>query len=241
MARISFDDIDKRIEEKKGGGDYKRINSFFLKDKESSYVKVLLDDIKNVAVYGVHIVKISTKTGKPILVHVDCLGKDCPLCAEAQKHTEEMYPLVSRTKDMVFVPMLTFTNYKGEEGLGFAILARTTSWAQSDFFPDMARYGIDENFEIQRTGTGTGTTYRFYPARKLPSGNPFPDIDLTQVCKDLNIDLPSDIYGRSDSYIRCWDKEQMEEYIETGLFPKIKHTEDSVAEEVAPRNTNHGF
>lgn len=243
MARISFNDIDQRIEEKKSfanGGNFKRINAFFLKDKESSYVKVLLDDIKNVEVHSVHLVKVNFNTGKHFTVHVDCLGNGCPLCEEAKNHTEEMYPVVTRARDMVYVPLLTFMNYKGEEEIGFSILGRSTTWAQSDFFPDMARYGIDGNFEIQRTGSGTGTTYRFYPARQLPNGKPFPNVDMKQVYKDLDIELPADIFGRHDSFVRSWDESQMEEYIETGMFPKIKQ-EDSVANEVTPRNTDHGF
>jgi len=243
MARINFNDIETRIEEKKNfaSGNFKRINGFFLKDKESSYVKVLLDDIKDVEVHSVHLVKIKTRTGKDFTIHVDCLGNNCPLCEEAKNHTEEMYPVVSKARDMVYVPLLTFVNYKGEEEIGFSVLGRSTSWAQSDFFPDMARYGITENFEIQRTGSGTGTTYRFYPARQLPSGKPFPDVDMKQVYADLNIELPADIYGRSDSYVRSWDVEQMEEYIETGAFPKTKANENEVADEVTPRTTNHGF
>lgn len=242
MARINFNDIEKRNEEKKAfanGGNFKRINSLWLKDRESAYVKVLLDDIKNVEVHSVHLVKIPTKSGKSFPIHVDCLGNNCPLCQEAQKHTEEMYPTVTKARDMVFVPVLSFMNYQGEEELNFAVLARSTSWASSDFFPDMARYGIDGNFEIQRTGSGTSTTYRFYPAVKLGNGNPFPKVDMKQVQKDLDIALPEDIYGRDDSFVRNWNEEQMFEYIETGKFPKAKAS--NVADEVTPRSMNHGF
>ena len=243
MARISFSDIDKRIEEKKSyvanGGNFKRINALWLKDRESAYVKVLLDDIKNVEVHSVHLVKMMSKSGKSYNIHVDCLGNNCPLCEEAKKHTEEKYPKVTKVRDMVYVPLLSFVNYEGEEELNFAILARSTSWASSDFFPDMARYGIDSNFEIQRTGSGTSTTYRFYPANKLGNGNAFPKIDMNQVYTDLSIELPDDIYGREDSFVRNWDEAQMLEYIETDKFPKPK--ENNVADEVTPRTTNHGF
>lgn len=146
MARINFNDIEKRNEEKKAfanGGNFKRISELWLKDRESAYVKVLLDDIKNVEVHSIHKVKIPTKTGKSFNIHVDCLGQGCPLCEEAKKHTEEMFPMVTRVRDMIYVPLLSFMNYQGEEELNFAVLARSTSWASSDFFPDMARYGID--------------------------------------------------------------------------------------------------
>ena len=236
MARINFNDIEKRNEEKKAfanGVNFKRISELWLKDRESAYVKVLLDDIKNVEVHSIHKVKIPTKTGKSFNIHVDCLGQGCPLCEEAKKHTEEMFPTVTRVRDMIYVPLLSFMNYQGEEELNFAVLA------SSDFFPDMARYGINGNFEIQRTGSGTSTTYRFYPAVKLGNGNPFPNVDMKQVYSDLNIELPDDIYGREDSLIRNWNEEQMLEYIETGKFPKVKT--NNVADEVTPRTMNHGF
>lgn len=98
MARISIDKIPS------GGGGYTKANYFALKaDRERATVRLLYNDISDVAVESIHEVPSDTGTWN---MKVGCLRNPgdpvdvCPLCASGNRPKYKIYiPLLNQTLD----------------------------------------------------------------------------------------------------------------------------------------------
>ena len=245
MARLSIAEMDKNISEQGSyqASDYKFIPTLYLKDKQSAFVKILLKNIEDVEVHSVHKVRMTSKKGKEYSIDVDCLGKGCPLCQHVNAQTtQEKFPLVTKARDMVYVPLVQVFDADGNPSLDYKILSRSSRWYRNTMCEAESRYGLDEVLEIQRSGQGVDTTYGIYSVKKGPKGAELPKLDIDKLKADLDI-ADDDISGRKDSLIKTWDADQMEEYLETKQYPTDHQEAAEEEEEVKPRTrtSNYGF
>lgn len=238
MSRLSLQDAEERLDNQQKGN---YINTFYLKnDKDHTIVQMLLDDVADIEVHSVHEVKMTSKNGNDYRVQVDCLGDNCPLCKEALKHENQKFPLVRKARDMVYIPLIRLYNEDGQYEPVYEIFSRSTRWYRDELAGYAARYDINGYIEIEKTGTGMKTTYKLYEARKGLDGNA---LDKPKSIAELKEDFDvkdDDICGRKDSLIKTWNKEDFEEFLETGTYPKGNTEEE---EEVKPRSrsSNRGF
>lgn len=243
MARLNFAEAEERMQAQSNyqGGDF--VKTLYLKDKENTFILSLLKDETEVEVHSIHKVKLMSKNGKEYSIDVDCLGRDkCPLCKEALNHTEEKYPMVSKAKDMVYVPIVRLYNYEKEFEPQYNILTRSTKWYRNTYIEAATRFDMEKPLEIMRSGTGVDTTWSLYPATKA-YGKAIPEVSAEQLIKDLDIDIDSSISGASNSIVKTWDADMMAIYIETGSWPSSNNSDDGdeEEEEVKPRNNKYGF
>lgn len=241
MARISFDDAEKRMDAQKSftGGNF--TNVLYLKDKENAYILSLLKDVTDVEVHSVHKVKMTSKNGKEFMVDVDCLGKGCPLCKEAQNHTNEKFPAVSKARDVVYVPVVKLYNNNKEFDPQYYVISRSTKWYRNTYVEAASRFDMNKPLEIVRSGSGVDTTWSIYPANKA-FGETIPEVNANQLIEDLDIDIDNSISGTQTSVVKTWDADQMEDYIETGTWPSssVEDAEDDKG--IKPRGNNkYGF
>ena len=201
MARISLADAEKREQERSnyGGGTF--INALWLKDKENAYILTALKDVTDVEVHSVHKVQVIGKSGKTFTVDVDCLGKGCSLCTEALKHKDEKFPVVTKARDMVYVPIVRLYDRDGEFSPQFYILSRSTKWYRNTYVEAASRFDMSKPLEIMRSGSGVNTTWSIYPATKA-FGKPIPDCNIDQLIEDLDIDLETAVSGTPTSLVR---------------------------------------
>lgn len=241
MSRISINEANERLDNQRSGGNY--INTFYLKnDKDHTIVRMLLKDIVDTEVHSIHEVKMTSKNGTEYRVQVDCHGSNCPLCKEALKYEGQMFPLVRKARDMVYIPLIRLYNKDGVYEPVYEVFCRSTRWYRDELAGFAARYGIDGYIEIEKTGTGMSTTYKLYEARKDFDGKPLnnpPSIE--QMKEDFEV-KDDDICGRKDSLIKTWSAEEFEEFLETGTYPKGNSDEEE-KKEIKPRNrtSNRGF
>lgn len=244
MARINLTEANDRLDNQKNFG---YINTFFLtKDKEHTIVKPLLSDMNDLEVHSIHEVKMTSKNGKDYRVSVDCLGDGCPMCREALKHADKMFPLVSKVRDNIYIPLIRLYDRNGEYNPAYEIFVRSTRFYRDTLAPAVSRYGLDGYWEIERIG-GPGskkTTYNLYSINKDFDSKPLDNSKtLEQLKEDFEV-KEDDIFGRRDSLIKSWSAADFAEFLETGTYPKGSSTEDTdeEEEEVKPRSRNrHGF
>ena len=242
MARISIETANKHLEN--NSREYKYVNNFYLKQRgENTFIRPLLADIKDIEVYSIHNVRMTSKTGKTYLVQVSCHGDNCPLCKEAQKYDNALTAKVSKVRDYVYLPLIRLYNADKEYQPSYEIFSRSTRWYRDELAPFCARYNFNTVLEIQRLGTGKDTTYKLYEARKDFEGNIIKDdISIEQYMKDFEVQN-DDIFGRPDSLILDWTTVEFERYLETGTYPKAIISEETDEEEEATprRRSNKGF
>lgn len=242
MSRMSFETANERIDQQSqySGGNY--TNTLMLKDKENAFVLSLLKDVTDVDVYSVHKVKMTSKSGKEYTIDVDCLGKDCPLCKEAQNHLNEKFPQVSKPRDVVYVPIIRLYNKDKEFEPQYMVLTRSTKWYRNTYVEAASRFDMTKPLEIMRSGNGVDTTWSIYPAIKA-YGKDIPEVDPNKVLDDLEVDIGESIYGTPFSVVKNWNADQMNQYIETGS-PYVPNNDDDIEEEeeIKPRGNNkYGF
>lgn len=255
--RLSLEQAESRKPER--NTNFKYINEFYLKSEgESNIVRFLFDDPTNIEIHGVHIIRLTTKNGKQIPIAVDCLGDNCPLCKEAQNHTAEKFPLVSRVRDNIYMPLIAMYDNNGEVKPSYRVFVRGINYYKDTLAPFAKRNELTEAVEIERTGQGVGTRYNLYNARKDLDGNAITDTEfgviLNKSLEELKADFEvqeDDICGRADSLIRTWTAEQIEMFLaDPSKYPSLNsNTEENTeekkeeAEEVKPRrrSSNHGF
>lgn len=249
MARMTLEDADKRLKERdtSSGG---FVNTFYLKnDKDTNIVKFLLDDVKDIEVYSVHEVKMTSKNGVPYRVQVNCLGDGCPLCKEAQKYKDQMFPLVSRAKDNIYLPVIKLYDNDGNKNPEFAVWVRSTKFYRDSFSAVVSRYGLKDCYEIERRGAKgeKQVAYNMFPITngKDNKGDdiPFAGIDVEKLKEDFDV-TDTTICGARNSLIRSWSAEDFAEFLETGSYPKGSSSSSSEDDgEVVPRSrsSKHGF
>lgn len=243
---MSLSEMNERLDNQQTGS-FNYINQFYLKnDKDRNFVRILLHDASDIEVYSVHNVKMTSKNGKEYVVQVNCLGDNCPMCREALKHANQKFPLVSKARDNVYIPLVALYDHTGKLEPSYMIFNRSTRWYRDVFAGFSARYSIDGVCEIERVGSGIKTTYNIYEARKDPNGKPFDNLrSIEELKEDFEV-KSDDIFGRRDSLIKNWSVDDFEEFLETGTYPKgnVDTTSDDEEEEdVRPRSrsSNHGF
>lgn len=242
MSRISLQEANERLDNQQRGN---YINTFYLRnDKDHTIVRMLLDDVANIEVHSIHEVKMTSKNGKEYRVQVDCHGDNCPLCKEALKHEGQKFPLVRKARDMVFIPLIRLYNEEGKYEPVYEIFSRSTRWYRDELAGYAARYDISGYSEVEKTGTGMKTTYKLYEARKDFDGKPLDNVkSIDELKEDFEV-KDDDICGRKDSLVKTWSKEDFEEFLETGTYPKGNtDDEDEEEEEVKPRSrsSKRGF
>lgn len=241
MSKISLQEVNERLNNQRSGGNY--INTFYLKnDKDHTIVQMLLDDVVNIEVHSIHEVKMTSKGGKDYRVQVDCHGNNCPLCKEALKHEGQMFPLVRKARDMVYIPLIRLYDKDGNYEPSYEVLCRSTRWYRDELAGFAARYDISGYVEVEKSGTGLSTTYKLYSTAKDFDGKP---LDKPRSIEELKEDFEvkdDDICGRRDSLIKTWSAEEFEEFLETGTYPRGNSDEEE-KKEIKPRSrtSNRGF
>ena len=200
MSRISITDAEKRLDDR-ANSNYNYVNQFFLtKDKEHNIVKFLLKDIADIEVYSVHVVKMTSKTGKEYSIHVSCLEHNCPMCREAQKYKDQMFPLVSRARDNIYLPLISLYDKDGEVSPEFKVWIRSTKFYRDNFAPTISRYGLDTCYEIERSGAkgAKQIAYNMFAIDKDFDKKPIPfaDIDIETLKKDYDV-ADDSIFGET--------------------------------------------
>lgn len=251
MARMSFEEMNARLDKRNkkeatGQTTRKYLNRVNLKkNKDHTIVRFLVDKPEDIEIYSVHVVQLPKKSGdgtRP--VEVSCLGDGCPLCEAAKKYANDPFPqTVTKVNDNFYVPVLNMYNYKGEREDRYELFSRTTSYYRSNLMGFMTRYGIDNHIEVERVNGASNaqTQWNLFEARKDFEGNA---LDTSESVASLRAKFDvqnDDIYGRSDSFIKNWTAEQMNQYLETGEYPSNK--KETPQEVVTPRarSVNHGF
>lgn len=251
MARMSFEEMNARLDKRNnkevtGQTTRKYLNRVNLKkNKDHTIVRFLVDKPEDIEIYSVHVVQLPKKSGggtRP--VEVSCLGDGCPLCEAAKKFANDPFPqMVTRVNDSFYVPVLNMYNYKGEREDRYELFSRSTNYYRTNLMGFMTRYGIDNHIEIERVNGATPaqTQWNLFEARKDFEGNV---LDTSESIASLRAKFDvqnDDVYGRTDSFIKNWTAEQMNQYLETGEYPSNKN--DTKQEVVTPRarSVNHGF
>lgn len=241
MARLSLDEANERLSNQKSFG---YINKFYLTDdKEHTIVRFLLKDVADIEVFSVHDVKMTSQNGKEYAVSVSCHGDNCPLCKESLKYSKQMFPLVSKARDNVYIPLIRLYNKDGKLEPVYQIFVRSTRFYRDTFAGYAARYDIDGYTEIERVGKAPKVAYNLYSVTKDFDGHPFTDPPTIDKLKEDFEVREDDIFGRSDSLIKNWTKEQFEEFLETGTYPSNNSDSEDEEEEIKPRSrsSKHGF
>lgn len=257
--RLTLDNMNERLDNKSayGSSNFKFVNEFYLRrDKETAIVKFLIKDITEIEMHGVHVVKMtSSKSGKSYMLHVDCLGDGCPFCKEAPNHEKEMYPLVSKVKDNIYIPLINMYNLiSGEYKPEYMVWARPSNFYRNVLVSYNKRNSIEGLIEIERTGTAPRVTYNLYEARKDIGGipindgrsllNPIASKTIEQLKEEYDV-REDDIFGRTDSLIRNWTPIQMQAFLANPLeYPRDSLTEvpqTQAPPEVKMRTSSHGF
>jgi len=194
-------------------GNFKKLGFFSLKEKESKRVIPLFSKAEDTEFFSVHQVKMISANGKEYTIDVDCLGTDCPLCKEAVKYKDIQYPAkpqISRKSDAIYMPLVSVVlNDEGKYEFEFLPWKRYSTFYKNTLYPFYMRYAGVKMLEIERADK---KTYNLYEARSDEKGNPYPEFNIEEIKKELNIES-DDIYGRSDSLAKPWTKAQMETYI----------------------------
>jgi len=241
MARLSLEEANERLDNQKSFG---YINQFYLTDdKEHTIVRFLLKDVSDIEVYSIHQVKMTSKNGSEYVVHVSCHGDNCPLCKEAMKYDKQKFPLVSKARDNIYIPLIRFYDKDGKLDPAYQVFVRSTRFYRDTLAGYAARYNVDGYTEVERVGKGTKTAYNLYSVVKDFDGKALDDsISIEQLKEDFEV-RKDDIFGRSDSLIKDWTSEQFEQFLETGTYPKGDLQDNDEEEEVKPRNrsSKHGF
>ena len=243
MARLSLEQASERLDNQSSFG---YINKFFLTDdKEHTIVRMLLKDVADIEVYSVHDVKMTSKAGKEYIISVSCHGDNCPLCKEAMKYDKQMFPLVSKAKDNIYIPLIRLYNKDGKLDPVYQVFVRSTRFYRDTLAGFAARYDIDGFTEIERTGAkgSKKTNYSLYSVNKDFNGKPFENVKTIEELKSDFEVKDDDIFGREDSLIKNWTADEFEEFLDTGTYPSRNTDEASQEEEVKPRNrsANRGF
>lgn len=241
--RIGLDEVDARLEKQQMNFGY--INTFYLsKDKDHTIVRFLLEDVKDIELYSVHRVKMTSKAGKEYAVEVSCHGDNCPLCQEALKYDKQAFPKVSKARDNIYLPLIRLYDAKGNLDPSYQVFVRSTRYYRDTFAGFAARYDLGGYTEIERIGEGLKTTYNLYNVTKDFDGKPLDSgMTIAELKKDYDV-KEDDIFGRRDSLIKDWTAEQFAEYLETGTYPSDGDADESEEkEEVTPRSrtSKHGF
>lgn len=250
--RLSLKQADQRIDSRGTNTQSKFINEFYLRnDGNHNIIRILLKDIDSIELHSVHTVKMTSKNGKPYPMAVDCLGPDCPFCNAAQNYKDEKFPLVSRVRDNIYLPVIVFYDEDDNVNAEYKVFVRSTNYLRQTLIPFAKRNDISKPVEIERQGRAgeTRISYNLYEAKV-----DFDDIDISSsksACyelasrslEDLMNDFEvktDDICGRNDSLIRTWTAEQMNMFLEDpSVYPSL-HQEETT--EVKPRTrNNHGF
>lgn len=233
MARINLEEMKTRLDQQNSGS---FISSFYLKgDGSHNIVKFLLNSVNDIEIFSVHSVRLAGKNGN-YFNSVNCKGgDDCTLCREAVNHTAEKMPLVSRTRDNVYIPVIVMYDKEGKFNPYYAVWERSTKFFRDTLAPTFARYDIHGAFEIERRGVAPQVQYNIYNVDKDFEGN---KIDFTKSVEDYKAEFnvkDDDIFGRPDSYIHDWDDEQIKLFVSTGKFPVIKNDGNGEADEAQPQ------
>lgn len=247
MSRLSLDEMNTRLDNQKSFG---YINKFFLTDdKEHTIVRFLLGDVKDIEVFSVHDLRMRSQAGKDYSVSVSCLGDNCPMCKEAMKYEKQAFPLVSKAKDNVYIPLIRLYDKDGKLDPVYQIFVRSTRFYRDTFASFAARYDLGGYTEIERVGEGLKTKYNLYSVTKDFNGKPFENtVSIEQLKEDFDV-KDDDIFGREDSLIKDWSDEQFKKFLETGTYPKDEASDEYdgkssyVDEDVRPRGrtSRHGF
>lgn len=259
--RLTINQAEERAESRENRNGF--INQFYLLDDgDTAIVKFLLNDVSDIEVHSVHMVRMTSKNGKSYPVQVDCLGDNCPLCREAQYHKEEKFPLVSRVRDNIYIPLIRCYNDKEEFDPVYEVFVRSTNYYRSTLVGYNKRNDISKLIEIERQGKrgDTRVTYALYEAHKDADGKDVTTKDsklfeiATKSVEELKKDFEvgaDDICGRGDSIVRFWTPEQVEMFLENpSVYPSInkenkdmtEETQEPQKEAVKPRRkSNHGF
>ena len=164
MARLSLEEANERLENQKSFG---YINQFYLTDdKEHTIVRFLLKDSADIEVYSVHQVKMTSKSGSEYAVSVSCHGDNCPLCKEAMKYDKQKFPLVSKARDNIYIPLIRFYDKDGKLDPVYQVFVRSTRFYRDTLAGYAARYNIDGYTEVERVGKGLKTAYNLYSVVK---------------------------------------------------------------------------
>lgn len=251
MARISFEEMNARLDKRNKKETTieqtprKYLNRVALKkNKDHTIVRFLVDKPEDIEIYSTHTVRMTSKNGKSYPMEVSCLGDGCPLCEAAKKFANDPFPqMVTRVNDSFYVPVVNLYNYKGEREDRYELFSRSTNYYRTNLMGFMTRYGIDNHIEIERVNGATAaqTQWNLFEARKDFEGNAL-DTSESVASLQAKFDVQNDdVYGRSDSFIKNWTAEQMNQYLETGEYPSSK--KEATQEVVTPRarSVNHGF
>lgn len=231
MARINLEEMKTRLDNQQSGN---FIPSFFLKgDGSHNIVKFLLNSVNDIEIFSVHSIRLAGKNGN-FFNSVNCTGaEDCALCREAVNHTGEKMPLVSRTRDNVYIPVVVMYDKDGKFNPYYAIWERSTKFFRDTLAPTFARYDIHGAFEIERRGVAPQVQYNIYNVDKDFEGNA---IDFSKSVEDYKKEFDvkdDDVFGRANSYIHDWNPEQIKMFVSTGKYPVIKTDEENKDEAVA--------
>lgn len=244
--RISLSDAVKRAEtaEKRAngqGGDFKNLNNFFLRDKETAVVKFLFNDVSEIPVVRTHMAQLYSKAGKPYYVEVSCKSDEghCPLCEAKQNDVDNTNNAVSFAHDRLIIPLVVLER-NGEKEMTYSLFTRSINFYTNNLSPFAARFDIHGAIEISRSGSGTSTVYNMYPAMKPE------EYEINKSMDELKADLDvadDDAVGRVDSIVKTWSTEQMDFYLNTKQNPTKANMQGSAGNEapqqVTRRSANH--
>lgn len=250
MARMSFEEMNARLDRRNKKETAEQTTRKYLnrvnlkKNKDHTIVRFLVDKPEDIEMYSTHTVRMTSNSGKSYPVEVSCLGGGCPLCEAAKKFANDPFPqMVTRVNDSFYVPVVNMYNYKGEREDHYELFSRSTNYYRTNLLGFMTRYGIDNHIEIERVNGATPaqTQWNLFEARKDFEGNA---LDTSESVASLRAKFDvknDDVYGRTDSFIKNWTAEQMNQYLETGKYPSNK--KEVKQETVTPRarSVDHGF
>ena len=188
---------------------------------------------------------MTSKGGKDYRISVDCLGDGCPMCREALKYDKQMFPLVGRARDNIYIPLIRFYDRNGKFEPAYQIFVRSTRFYRDILAGYCSRYAIDGYTEIERIGgkNDKKTSYNLYSVTKDFDGKVLDDtLTVDKLKEDFEV-LDDDIFGRHDSLIKSWTREEFAEFLETGTYPSRSGASSESEEEVKSRSrtSNHGF
>ena len=236
--------VEENLKQQAEGG-FKNTRFFALKeDKEVARVRFLFKTAQDAEFIQVHSVRLKSAKGKDYSIDVDCLGKGCPLCQEAFNHTEEKFPLVSKCKDTIYMPLINYDHYDEEKK---DYVPTLEVWKRSSrFYKDtLSSYGARYSplygkiTEVERNGAkgDIKTTFALFPCDNDRDGNPYEKVeDLAKLKEKFEVD-DTVIYGGTASLVKTWTEEQCQQFIETNEYPKSAKSDDEKEEkqDTAPR------
>lgn len=256
MARLTIEAVNERLENGGDNTDFRSVKTLFFKgDRDGGHIRFLAKTPQDLWFYRVHQVSLNSASGKKYLVDVDCIGENCPMCAEALAQAQQYPPDISKARDRMYIPVKVYdkkVDNKVEAVNELQFFVRPAKWYKQELLSYFTRNGNDisaQVTEIERVGEkgSQDTSYRLYPASMDYAGNPYPNLKpLEEDIKELEFDETL-IYGAPDSLVRTWTPEQMQEAIRTHSYPKGNNTptEATANEEEVPqprtRTSNYGF